>query len=334
MIENVFIDSGAFSLGPLVEKGKLNGRKRVKKWKQSEWSWYDTGEFRDYIDRYATFVKEHTDYIDIFVNVDVLDDPDRTYRNQRYIEDKFGIRPVPVLHSFTSIEWIEQYLDEGHTYIALGGMGGKRMHMKESYQDWMDSVYTFLCPESNGFKPLVKTHGFAVTSWESLQRYPWYSVDSTTYVKMAGYGWLLVPFWHPGEDRPAYERPYQLIGVCTEPTKSVKEKRESKTKHTAIEDYEDPFVSPALEKSKSSRSLKHIGKPQNRNKRPFDMVVKWLDHIGVSLGTEDGSESGVVNNSKDRIRANLMYFDRFTKTLPEWPWAYHVRDRSKRGPIA
>lgn len=320
-IDKLFIDSGAFSLGPLVKNGKLNGKTIYPKWQNEKWSWYDTKEYKKYIDRYAAFVKEHKECIDIFVNVDVLDDPERTYRNQRYIERKHGLRPVPVIHSFTAMKYIDRYLSDGHDYIALGGMGGKQMHKRMSYRKWIDTVFTRLCPASNGYKPIIKTHGFAVTSWHSMTRYPWYSVDSTTYTKMAGFGWLLVPKVRSDGEGFHYDKPYVQIGVCSEPTDSVKKRSETTHK---LPGYNHVFISPAAAKSSSTGTTKHIGPPSRRHGLLFDQVTVWLEHIGVPLGTEDGTVPGVVNSSKYRIQANLHYFDQLGKHLPEWPWPFQM----------
>jgi hypothetical protein len=318
-VQHLFLDSGAFSLGPLVDKGKLKGDMIYQDGKSVEQSWYDSNEFKAYMDRYANFVKEHQQDIDIFVNVDVLDDPDRTYKNQKYIERKHGIRPVPVIHSFTERHYIERYLHDGHEYIALGGMGGKRMHKRLSYRKWIDGVFTMLCPRSNHYRPIVKTHGFAVTSWHSLTRYPWYSVDSTTYVKMAGYGWLLVPKPRSSGKDFHFDRPYIQIGVCSVPTDNVKKKNAARHK---LEAFNHEFISPAAATSSSAGTTKHIGPPNRRNRLIFDQVVRWLDNIGIPLGTEDGSVRGVVNSSEERIKANLFYFDELVKHLPEWPWKF------------
>lgn len=332
MISKMFMDSGAFSLGPLVEKGRLKGEVPYKKWAKGDWTWYDSVEFKDYIDSYAEFIKQYGDYVNVFVNVDVLDDPERTYRNQRYIERKHGIRPVPVIHSFTDLDWIERYLEDGHKYIALGGMGGKRMHKRLAYRKWIDRVFTRLCPASNGYKPIVKTHGFAVTSWHSLVRYPWYSVDSTTYAKMAGYGWLLVP-QVSRSDRTKFDfnREYIQIGVCSVPTDSVRERTKDRV---LIKEYDGIHISPHAARANrvpgsrsapwrsASNEFKHIGPPGARNKNVFGHVQRWLDNIGIPLGLEDGSEIGVVCDSDSRIRANLHYFDQLSKHLPKWPWAF------------
>lgn len=332
---HLFIDSGAFSLGPLVKKGELKGEEYVTKTgKVKHKSWYDSKEYFEYIDGYCEFLKENAKYITTSVNVDVLDDPERTYRNQQYIEKTHGLRVVPVIHSFTEEKYINRYLDDGHDYIALGGMGGRQMEKRRQYKKWIDKVFTRLCPKSNDYYPLVKTHGFAVTSWHAMTRYPWYSVDSTTYAKMGGYGWLLVPRAHPDPDRRNefdFNRPYLQIGVCAEPSPSVKAR--PKTRATWAQ-YDGEFISPhaaktvgipASFKHMARNAFKHIGPVERRNKPVLDHVLRWLDYIGEPFGVDGDRENnpGVCNHPVYRMRSNIKYFNELQKSRPAWPWRFH-----------
>src|SRR5690606_16638630 len=114
--------------GPLVKSGKLKGDLLYKKSGNEYTSFWESKGMFSYMDSYAEFVKANKHCIDVYVNVDVLDNPELTYRNQKYLEQKHGLNPVPVIHSFTPLSWINKYIEEGHDYIALGGMGGKNMH--------------------------------------------------------------------------------------------------------------------------------------------------------------------------------------------------------------
>jgi hypothetical protein len=62
-----------------------------------DFSIYDTDMFWQYVDEYAAFIKEYRDGIDFFANVDVIQDPKRTWKVQKYLENEHGLDPVPVV---------------------------------------------------------------------------------------------------------------------------------------------------------------------------------------------------------------------------------------------
>jgi len=162
---------------------------------RGDFSFYDLSpgsEFRKYCDQYAQFVKEHQKYNIIFANVDAIFNPELTWKIQKYFEEEHGIIPVPVIHYGTPMEYLDRYLEAGkYDLIGIGGLGqGAPVN---EYVVWSDEVFCRICPESNRFYPVVKTHGFAIASWMLICRYPWYSVDTATWVKYAAYGTIFVP---------------------------------------------------------------------------------------------------------------------------------------------
>jgi hypothetical protein len=166
-------------------------------WGQGNFSHYDLSrgtEFRKYCDAYAKFQKQMKPYGVICVNVDAISNPDKTWEIQRFFEKEHGVTPVPVVHYGTSMKYVDLYLNAGrYDLLGVGGLGQKIR--KGQYLNWADELFLHLCPESNRRFPIIKTHGFAMTSWELICRYPWWSVDSATWVKLSAYGWLYIPKW-------------------------------------------------------------------------------------------------------------------------------------------
>lgn len=159
----IFIDSGAFSA---LTKGV-------------------TINLKDY----AAFLNKYKALIKVYANLDVIGDPEATYNNQKEME-KMGLNPVPCFHQGENIsKYLLRYLNEGYKYIALGGMVGTR---KENLMPWLNDCFKHIC-DSNGV-PRVKVHGFGLTSLELLKRYPWYSVDSTSWVRTSRMGMVMVPY--------------------------------------------------------------------------------------------------------------------------------------------
>lgn len=137
--------------------------------------------------------------LEIYANVDVIGDPKRTWIHQRRLES-MGLRPVPVLHFPTTMDWLRRYLDQGYEYIGLGGLVGKAG--TTGARRWVSR-----CFQEGGRG--VRFHGFGVVNYKMLIRYPWYSVDSAAAIKESSRGCVFVPRWMKGMWNIAYP-PYKL----------------------------------------------------------------------------------------------------------------------------
>lgn len=182
--ESIFVDSGAHTLYNLyvLGHGKRKGRtgrelaKPLVRWSQGDFTYYDLSkgsDFRRYCDRYASFMRAMKGRDLLLANVDVISNPDLTWEVQRFFEEEHGVQPVPIIHYGTEMRYVDRYLKAGkYDLLGLGGLGqGVSRH---EYFSWADELFCHICPESNGYLPLIKTHGFAMTSWELMCRYPWY----------------------------------------------------------------------------------------------------------------------------------------------------------------
>lgn len=177
---SIFLDSGAFSL-----RGKSTDPK-----------FYESAEFWDYADSYAEFIKRNAGRVVAYANLDVIGDPKLTLRNQRYLENEHGLSPVPVVHFGTNVRWLKKYLECEYDYIGLGGLATQKHHSE--VQKWLDACFGVVC-DTSGRKPSARLHGFGVTGVQMLRRYPWYSVDSTTWIKYGIVGSVMVPPLRGGE---------------------------------------------------------------------------------------------------------------------------------------
>lgn len=77
---------------------------------------------------------------------------------------------------------------------------------------WLDRYFEMICDE-NGI-PIVKVHGLGVGSVRLILRYPWYSVDSTTWVRTGRNGKILVPERKMGNWR--YDIPPMTVWISEE----------------------------------------------------------------------------------------------------------------------
>lgn len=177
---NVMIDSGAYSISVLSKKiGK-----KVDIFK----------DYRKYLDNYVYFIrvcqkqlgKEYKDNI-IFVTLDVIRDVEQSRLVYRYMTEECGCDVMPVVHFGASPSALEWYLRTGCSYVGLGGLSHKVL--PSTYMHHADTLFSLLVDRRGN--PLVKVHGFAVTSLPLLLRYPWWSVDSTSLWKYAAFGYQL-----------------------------------------------------------------------------------------------------------------------------------------------
>lgn len=171
-------------------------------------SFNDDADVREYLDRYIAFIKEYDAKGQLmgYVNLDIIYSAEESWKNQQYME-KHGLRPIPVFHFGEDFKWWQKYVRE-YDYIGIGGVAGG-VTMQQFVQSLGDPAFKFLWDTD----PTTKVHGFAVTSSMLIARYPFHSVDSTTWIKHAAYGNVMVPQWDKMEGKFNYIAPPVIISV-------------------------------------------------------------------------------------------------------------------------
>ncbi len=198
-----FLDSGAFSQ-------KTKALQYHKKHGGGRWDYYDTAEFWEYMECYVQYVKKYKKALDIYANVDVIGNPDLSWRNQQWLESK-GIKPLPVIHFGTDkdLKWLKHYVERKYPIIGLGGMAvtGQR---RFGTRNWLNTCFEYLC-DNKSHLPCVKIHGFGLTDFRMMTRYPFFCVDSTTWIKRGAFGEILVPRYVKGAF--TFNRQPYILGV-------------------------------------------------------------------------------------------------------------------------
>ena len=172
---------------PIAERAALaaGGRGMIQKF--VDWSFTEDEDVKQYLDAYIEFIHKYEKQLLGYVNLDIIYNAERSWINQEYMESH-GLRPVPVFHHEEDFKWLKKYVDE-YEYIGIGGVAtGLGM---EAFLGFADACFEIIGYEH----PKVQVHGFAVTSFDMMFRYPWYSVDSTSWLKHAAYGNVIVPRW-------------------------------------------------------------------------------------------------------------------------------------------
>ena len=289
----LFLDSGAYSA-----------------WSQNE-------EIN--IDDYIQFIKEHKDVIDVYANLDVIGDAEATWKNQLYMEKK-GLKPLPVFHYGEDIKYLKMMLDKKYEYIGLGGMvpisTGDLIH-------WLDNLFkNYLC-DSKGM-PIIKIHGFGLTSLKIMLRYPFFSVDSTSWVVTGRMGSIYIPkkkngIWIYDEDS------WKICVSNRSPNKG------EAGKHI---DTMTPMEKKILLEYIEEKGYK-LGKSSYKWV-PFEYELKDNERFcekkpakPADREVEVIEERGVSNVYQLRDEINILYFLDLETSMPKWPWAFKLQESQK-----
>lgn len=152
------LDSGAFTF--------MNNFKGEVNWK-------------DYIDKYVDFIiKNNIEYF-FELDIDAVVGYEKVKEYTKYLENKVGRKCIPVWHKNRGLEEWKRITKE-YDYVAIGGIVIKEIKQKD---------YKF-------FKPLLdianknkcKVHGLGFTSLKGLEKYKFYSVDSTSWKSGGRFG--------------------------------------------------------------------------------------------------------------------------------------------------
>jgi hypothetical protein len=141
---------------------------------------------------YCKYVQENEDIIekvDDAICASVLDgigDPLKTYQNQLAME-KLGVRPLPCFHYGEDERYLEYYM-ANYSYITIGGM--VPISTPQLYL-WLDRIWDRYLTDGSG-RPRLRVHGFGLTTMGLVERYPWYSVDSSSWVQVARNGGMML----------------------------------------------------------------------------------------------------------------------------------------------
>jgi hypothetical protein len=154
--KNIFLDSGAFSA--FTKKAEIN------------------------IDEYINFIKNNISFLEIYANLDSIGDAEKTLKNQKYMESK-DLNPLPCFHYGEDFKYLDYYCKK-YKYVALGGIAGANVGINDKKR-WLDIIFSKYLKN--------KFHGFGVTNINFLFKYPWYSVDSTSWVKGDQFGVAILP---------------------------------------------------------------------------------------------------------------------------------------------
>ncbi len=160
----MFLDSGAFTFfKKLAHKNS------------------DPAYLENFIAQYRSYVAKTAKKWDFYVNFDYVKHAPTVWKMQKKLE-KMGMRPAPVFHGDDGFDWLERYCDAGYTYLMIGRV---ETLGSDPLRRYYGEVFERLAKH-----PHVKPHGLMVTG-QNIWRFPWHSVDSASWLKVAAFGSLL-----------------------------------------------------------------------------------------------------------------------------------------------
>ena len=161
------------------------------------------------LDEYMGFVNDNIDKIYVYVQVDkipgqylkpktqkdFLEAPELSWENYLLMHEKSKdwTKLIPVFHQGEDLKWLRNMCDYKFSdgsqipYIGLSPRGD--VSLKDKY-DFCASCFAEIQKSTN---PNVKTHAFGATSLSMLERLPFTSADSTTWVLVSAFGQVWIP---------------------------------------------------------------------------------------------------------------------------------------------
>ena len=164
------------------------------------------------VDDYIEFINSIDDQVYIFAQVDkipgewgkertpeqVAEAPKLSWENYLYMVNKVKSpeKLLPIFHQGEDFSWLKNMLEYKYTegplkgqYIKYIGISCSKDITSSAWGPWFDLCFKMIQESKN---PNVKTHAFGMTSLKLLEQYPFTSADSTSWVRSAGFGNIIV----------------------------------------------------------------------------------------------------------------------------------------------
>lgn len=245
------------------------------------------------LEEYIEFANNHIDNISLYVQVDKIpgqyrkpktikdfvEAPAISFENYKYMRSKSKDynKLVPVFHQGEDFKWLKNLCDytfdgEHIPYIGLSPRGDVSLEAK---YDFCAKCFEVIQSSSN---PTVKTHAFGATSLSMLERLPFTSADSTTWVLVSAFGQVWIPTGITGfsvDDTVGVK-----LGVSKEnishPTATVTYWEQSKEVKKKLDDYFES-IGTNIEELSESHSARALASAKFVQSWANNYIYKGLD---------------------------------------------------------
>lgn len=139
------------------------------------------------IDDYVEYVKKFGKYYEIIANMDT-NDTKETLHNQRRLEKETWHKILPVYHRSELKSWdkdLLKYYCQNYDFVALGWVAWIWMSKAEK-RYYLDFSF------KTAMEYKTKLHWFWITSYSELLRYPFYTIDSTSWLQWVKFNKFMV----------------------------------------------------------------------------------------------------------------------------------------------
>lgn len=140
---------------------------------------------------YAKYIQKYGSMYNVIANMDTKN-VEETLKNQHFLEKETGKTITPIYHADEFIQWNHKLLEDycaNYDYVALWWIAGGSFK-----KNIIEKYYNFCFKTWMKYK--TKFHWFWVTTDFFLKRYPFYSVDSTTWLSAGKF--MRIPYFKNG----------------------------------------------------------------------------------------------------------------------------------------
>lgn len=149
----------------------------------------DSGAFSAHAQNDPIRVEDYSDYLDrhghlfeVVASLDVIQDWRGSKRNLEYLRRRGHDAVLPVFHGGEPWGLLDEYCASAD-YIALGGIAGANISTKDpKVVRWIDRCFDIAAKHG------TRIHGFGLSAYAVLRRFPWASIDTTAWHSGIRYG--------------------------------------------------------------------------------------------------------------------------------------------------
>ena len=197
----------------------LDGRKTINRW--IEWTkdqpnsklFLDSGAYSAHtrgikidVDEYIACINELDEHLTLYAQLDTIpgefgkpktlkqlrEAPELSWENYLYMKDRVTSRDklLPVFHQGEDFKYLKRMLEYRHedsSPIKYIGISPANDIVTSHKDKWFAQVFGVI---QNSNNPNVKTHAFGMTSKIQLEKYPFTSADSTSWLGATKFGCL------------------------------------------------------------------------------------------------------------------------------------------------
>lgn len=283
-------------------------------------------------DEYINFCLENESYCDFIVNLDVIPGSPFKKSTKEDVENSVkegwnnykkmleaGIPKEKLIHVFhqgEDFKWLQKMVKQ-IPYIGVSPANDKTTQQKIV---WLDQCMPYVTDDKG--MPIVKFHGFGVTSLPIMLRYPWYSVDSTSWVVTGRMGSIYIPRYRSGEW--IYDEQSWKIAVSN---RSPSQKEAGQHISTLTPKQREILLHYIHDKG---YQLGHSDFRKVEQSHVLAENERWAEKKPTDKTAyreiEIITEPGISNKYQLRDEMNIIYFLDLEKSMPAWPWAFQRKE--------